>query len=65
MTVLNDSLAGRTAPGASDTPFRFSLLRTTWTVDPTSQDSCMNMFTPGQADRMSDAWVAFRASGQG
>ncbi|MET7467304.1 zinc metalloprotease [Micromonospora sp. NPDC005686] len=30
-----------------------------------TQDSCMNMFTPGQADRMSDAWVAFRASGKG
>ncbi|MFI7210750.1 zinc metalloprotease [Micromonospora maritima] len=30
-----------------------------------TQDSCMNMFTPGQADRMSDAWVAFRAGGQG
>ncbi|MEU7757442.1 zinc metalloprotease [Micromonospora aurantiaca (nom. illeg.)] len=30
-----------------------------------TQDSCMNMFTPGQADRMSDAWVAFRASGRG
>ncbi|RKN48475.1 zinc metalloprotease [Micromonospora endolithica] len=28
-----------------------------------TQDSCMNMFTPGQADRMSDAWVAFRAGG--
>ena len=26
-----------------------------------TQDSCMNMFTPGQADRMSDAWLAFRA----
>ncbi|MGY4909350.1 zinc metalloprotease [Micromonospora aurantiaca (nom. illeg.)] len=30
-----------------------------------TQDSCMNMFTPGQADRMSDAWVAFRAGGKG
>lgn len=25
-----------------------------------TQDSCMVMFTPGQADRMSDAWLAFR-----
>ncbi len=30
-----------------------------------SQDSCMDMFTTGQAERMSDAWVAFRTSGQG
>jgi hypothetical protein len=30
-----------------------------------TQDSCMNLFTPGQADRMSDAWLAFRAGGQG
>jgi hypothetical protein len=30
-----------------------------------TQDSCMDMFTPGQADRMSDAWVAFRAGGNG
>ncbi|MFI5897839.1 zinc metalloprotease [Actinoplanes sp. NPDC051513] len=33
MTVLNDSYAGRTAPDASDTPFRFSLVNTTWTVN--------------------------------
>ena len=26
-----------------------------------TQDSCMNMFTRGQAERMSDAWVSFRA----
>ncbi|KRE62419.1 peptidase [Nostocoides sp. Soil756] len=30
-----------------------------------TQDSCMNMFTKGQAERMSDAWVAFRAGGHG
>ncbi|MBD3783972.1 MAG: zinc metalloprotease [Micrococcales bacterium] len=30
-----------------------------------TQDSCMNMFTRGQAERMSDAWVAFRAEGTG
>jgi Pregnancy-associated plasma protein-A len=28
-----------------------------------SQDSCMDMFTQGQADRMSDAWLDFRAVG--
>ena len=26
-----------------------------------TQDSCMNMFTPGQAQRMNDAWIDFRA----
>jgi hypothetical protein len=28
-----------------------------------TQDSCMDMFTQGQADLMSDAWLQFRAGG--
>ncbi len=30
-----------------------------------SVDACMDMFTSGQADRMSDAWQDFRAGGNG
>ena len=30
-----------------------------------TKDECMDMFTAGQADRMSDAWVAFRQGGNG
>ncbi|EON23788.1 metalloprotease MEP1 [Nocardioides sp. CF8] len=30
-----------------------------------TQDSCMNMFTPGQSARMSDGWVEYRAGGNG
>ena len=33
MEVLNDSFAGLTGPGAADTPFRFALQKTTWTVN--------------------------------
>ncbi len=33
MTVLNDSYAARTAADAADTPFRFALATTTYTVD--------------------------------
>ena len=30
-----------------------------------TEDFCMDHFTPGQADRMSDAWIQFRAGGKG
>lgn len=30
-----------------------------------TMDLCMEMFTQGQADRMSDGWLAFRAGGKG
>ncbi|MEO7751838.1 MAG: zinc metalloprotease [Terracoccus sp.] len=30
-----------------------------------TQDSCMDMFTPGQVERMNDAWVDFRQAPQG
>lgn len=30
-----------------------------------TEDACMDHFTPGQAERMSDAWLAFRAGGAG
>lgn len=30
-----------------------------------TQDSCMNMFTHDQVERMNDAWIAFRAGGNG
>lgn len=34
MTVLNDSYGGLTSPTAADSPFRFDLTKTTWTVNP-------------------------------
>jgi hypothetical protein len=35
MKVLNDSFGGATATDAANTPFRFELVDTTWTVNPT------------------------------
>lgn len=46
MTVLNDSFAGRTAPDAADSPFRFDLVKTTWTVN-----AQWYVVTPGKAER--------------
>ncbi|KRE43516.1 zinc metalloprotease [Knoellia sp. Soil729] len=46
MKVLNDSYSGATATDASDTPFRFDLTKTTWTVNPV-----WNTVTPGKAER--------------
>jgi len=46
MTVLNDSYAGRTAPDAADSPFRFSLSSIDWTVN-----SQWYTVTPGKTER--------------
>ncbi len=46
MTVLNDSFAGRTAPDAADSPFRFDLRKTTWTVN-----AAWYAVTPGKGER--------------
>lgn len=46
MDVLNDAFAGTTAPDAADSPFRFDLTKTTWTVNPT-----WNTVVPGKAER--------------
>lgn len=46
MTVLNDSFAGRTAPTAADSPFRFQLTKITWTVNPVWYS-----VTPGAVER--------------
>lgn len=46
MTVLNDSFSGATAEEAADTPFRFDLTDTTWTVN-----SVWNTVTPGKVER--------------
>jgi hypothetical protein len=44
--VLNDSYSGRTAPDASDSPFRFTLSRITWTVN-----TQWYTVTPGKTER--------------
>lgn len=44
--VLNDSYSGATAPDAADTPFRFDLTKTTWTVN-----GVWNTVTPGKVER--------------
>ncbi len=46
MTVLNDAYAGRTSAAASDTPFRFELSKTTYTVNPG-----WAQVTPAKAER--------------
>lgn len=46
MKVLNDSYSGKTAADASDTPFRFNLTKTTFTVNPV-----WNTVTPGKVER--------------
>jgi pregnancy-associated plasma protein-A len=51
--VGRDTCAGASKPGL-DPIFNF--------MDYT-QDSCMFMFTPGQAERMQSAWATFRANG--
>lgn len=46
VNVLNDSFAGVTAPAAANTPFRFDLTKTTWTVN-----AVWNDVTPGKVER--------------
>ncbi|WP_299447372.1 zinc metalloprotease [uncultured Phycicoccus sp.] len=44
--VLNDSFAGRTSPTAADSPFRFDLVDTTYTVN-----AAWSTVSPGKAER--------------